>query len=114
MPSRHINPKTGRPAGSRARRRCKFARCTLDHSGDGTQARIYAHSPGRRGGGQLYCSAACREADRRARDGAQQDDVRGACLECGAPMTDKQRGRRRKFCGNACRMAYTRANFEWV
>ena len=115
---KHINPKTRRAAGSRARRRCKFPRCNKDHSGDGSPARIYSATAGIWGG--EYCSAACREANarREARRAdyhsgeyvyAVQNDEMTTCEHCGGDAYDRQRGRRRRYCSNACKQAAYRA-----
>lgn len=53
---------------------------------------------------QIFCSKECRIKHNNAKRYAPPGN---ACMECGAALTQSgQRGKNRKFCGDACRIAY--------
>lgn len=60
---------------------------------------------------QIYCSEACRIKTNNAKRYAPPEN---ACMECGASLEqNRQQGRNRKFCGDACRKAnHTKAMAE--
>lgn len=77
-------------------KQCKWKKCRKAFRGDTNKT-------------EHFCSRKCAAAFDRWKNGARQEDEDSKCGYCGTPMTNKKKGRMKKWCSARCAMAVSRA-----